>query len=578
MAKRTITILSIFSGMLLVIVFRLGYLQLWDGQNSGATLAEKALKLRTQTIAGEEFNRGEILDRNLLLLTDTAIRPTLVAFPASIPDFYDTALQLEQMIGLEADYTINLLQRGLGNFGSRSPVILKTNLREEEIDRILENPQRGLAVLPIKTRYGPGSLARHLVGHLNSIDNSLWKELNKEGRTVEAENVLPIAYRITDKIGVAGLEARFETVLRGSKPENRLGGVADANGQLLYGLGYKFQQEAADPWRNHLQLTLDREYQRIVETVMDQYITKGAVAVIEIASGDVLAAASRPNFDQNMVSKYLNGHDELIDRSERVAFYPGSVFKVLLAAAALEENLVTPYEVFLCPGSHCFSDGTEIKCLKAHGEVTLAEAISQSCNTAFIQLGQRLGSEKVKQYAEKLGFTVKLSAGSPPAFLANTSIGQEGVLVSPLQIANLYTVLGREGLYQPWRIVSAIRNYQGDVIQDYPRTVPERVFSQENCRIVNQALIETARTGPGRMAWLENGGSAGKTGTAQANDNKRVIAWYAGFAPADNPQVAIAVMVEENKTGSQTGLRGGDTAAPLFKEIASQILKIEAKH
>lgn len=578
MHKRIAGVLCVFTGLLFVLTIRTGYLQLWDGPGSGVALAAKALKLRTQTLAGEEFNRGEILDRNFISLTDSAVRPALVAFPASITDFAEAAKQLQPVMGLEATYTENMLQRGQGVFGLRTPVILKVNLTETEMVKFRQNSIPGLAILPLKTRYGPGALARHLIGHLNSINEGQWEKLSGERKTVEVNASLPTAYRITDRIGVAGLEGKFENALRGSTAETRIVGVADANGRLLQGLGYKTQQEAADPWRNHLILTLDRNYQAVVEKILDEHITRGAVAVIDITTGDVLAVASRPNYDQNMVSKYLAGRDELLDRTERVAFYPGSVFKAVVAAAALEEKLVSPAEVFLCRGSYIFNDGTEIKCLRPHGEVTLAEAIDVSCNTTFIQLGLRLGNDKLQQYAAKLGFTVNITSSSPPALLGNTSIGQQGVLVSPLQIANLYATLGRKGLYQPWRIMAEIRNYQGDVIQDYPRKVPERVLQEETSRILNEALIETAKNGSGQMAWLEEGGSAGKTGTAQANESNRVIAWYAGFAPANNPRLAIAVMVEENNVGAQTGLRGGATAAPLFKEIAKQILALELKN
>lgn len=575
METRIQGVLWIFTGLLFVLIMRTAYLQLWDGPASGAALASKALKMRTQIMAGEEFSRGEILDRNLVSLTDSAIRPILAAFPASIQDFAKTAAELERIMGIKAEYTENILQRGLGTYGIRTPAIIKVNCSEKELEALRANPIPGLAVLPVKTRFGPGSLARHLVGHLNSIDEAQWQKLNKERRTVEANPDMPAAYRITDKIGVAGLEGRFENVLRGSKAESRIIGLADANGRLLQGMGYKTRQESSDTWRNHLILTIDRDYQRILEDVLDHSLIRGAAAVIDIASGGVLAAASRPNFDQNMVSKYLDGRDELLDRTERVAFYPGSVFKAVVAAAVLEENLLNQGEVFHCSGSYEFNDGTSIKCLQPHGEINMAEAINKSCNTTFIQLGLRLGSERLQHYAAKLGFSVNINPLSPPALLANTSIGQQGVLVSPLQVANLYATLGRMGLYQPWRIVAEIRNYQGDVIQDYPAKPPERVLAEETCHTINQALIETAHRGSGRMAWLAEGGSAGKTGTAQANDSNRVIAWFAGFAPADNPRLAIAVMVEEDNSGVQTGLRGGSTAAPMFKEIAEKILKLE---
>jgi penicillin-binding protein 2 len=123
------------------------------------------------------------------------------------------------------------------------------------------------------------------------------------------------------------------------------------------------QEEPGDQWRNHLVLTLDKRYQEIVEQVMDKAIVRGAVVVLDVATGDVLAQASRPDFDQNQVSKYLDGVDELIDRTQRVAFYPGSVFKMVVAIGVLEEGLLKPDEVFNCNGAYVFSDNTQIKCL-----------------------------------------------------------------------------------------------------------------------------------------------------------------------------------------------------------------------
>ncbi|MFY9174548.1 MAG: penicillin-binding transpeptidase domain-containing protein [Peptococcia bacterium] len=572
MQQRIRGVLCICIGLLFVLIARTAYLQLWDGPNSGASLANKALRLRLQYLSGEEFNRGEILDRNMLSLTDSAVRPALVAFPLSIRDLSAVAQYLEKNLGLKAAETEKALERAQKYYGPRNPVILQVNLSSAEIEKFQGNTINGLAILPLKNRYGPNSLARHLIGHLNSIDERKWQSLGQARRTIEKNPDLPTAYRLTDKIGVAGLEERYENALRGSKSEYTLGGLADADGRLLQGLGYKIQPDQADSWRNHLILTLDREYQQIAEEVLDRHVTKGAVVVLDIATSDVLAVASRPNYDQNMVSKYLDGRDKLLDRSERVAFYPGSVFKVVVAAAALEENLCDLEEIFTCTGSYQFADGTEISCSRPHGEVDLNQAIIRSCNTTFIQLGQRLGNEKLRSYAEKLGITIHLKANSPPAFLGNSSIGQEGVLVSPLQIANLYATLAREGLYLPWRTVAEIRNYQSDLIQEYPQQAPQRVLQGRTCQLINQALIETARSGSGQLAWLKEYGSAGKTGTAQANNNNRVIAWYAGFAPAENPHLAIAVMVEEDKSGSSTGLRGGNTAAPIFREIAERIL------
>jgi len=145
-------VLCIFSGLLFVLIIRTGYRQLWDGPNSGAFLAAKALKLRSQSIPGEEFNRGEILDRHLVSLTDSAVRPTLVAFPSAIKDITQTAEQLQDLIGLDSGYTQGVLQRALGTYGIRTPVVLRVNLTETEAKTLQHAPQPGLAVLPIKNR------------------------------------------------------------------------------------------------------------------------------------------------------------------------------------------------------------------------------------------------------------------------------------------------------------------------------------------------------------------------------------------------------------------------------------------
>ena len=179
-------------------------------------------------------------------------------------------------------------------------------------------------------------------------------------------------------------------------------------------------------------------------------------------------------------------------------------------------------------------------------------------------------------YAQKLGFEIKVNNQSPLALLGNASLGQQGVLVSPLQIANLYATIGRGGLYCPWRLVAQIRNYQGDIIQEFQPGIPKQVLKPATCAFLKEALSEATRVGTGQQAWLEVIGTAGKTGTAQANKAGKVIAWFAGFTPLENPRLAIAVMVEEQKDDSRKNLRGGEVAAPVFKEIAKEILIVNS--
>lgn len=567
MSKRIIRVSWLFCCLLLIVILRTAYVQLWDGPHSGATLAEKALKYHIQVISGEEYQRGEILDRNLLSLTDSGMRPTLVAFPLSITDLQETTSVLEEIIGIRSEQIESLIKKNKEKYGNRTPLLIKNNLTSQEVKRLKELTNPGIAVLPIITRYGPNALANHIIGYLNSIDAQQWSKLSKDN--------LPVAYKITDKIGVSGLEGKYEQYLRGSYPETTIQAIADANGRILPGLGYKLREDAADPRRNHLVLTIDKNYQEIVENVMDKNIARGAVAVIDVTTGNILAAASRPNFQQNQIGKYIKGVDELIDRTERIAFYPGSVFKMVVAAGVLEEGLVTPDEVFTCEGTFQFSDGTEIKCLHEHNEVTFVDAICKSCNTTFVKLGLRLGNEKLAEYSAKLGFTINIDSTSPPALLGNASIGQQGVLVSPLQIANLYATIARNGYYRPYQIIDSIRNCQGDIIKDFPNKPPVQVLSKSTSLVLKKALVQAAQVGSGKMGWVEKKGAAGKTGTAQANSSNKVIAWFAGYTPITEPRLAIAVMVEETLNGATTGLRGGEIAAPVFKEIAENIMLLQ---
>jgi len=571
MRKRVIMIMFTFIILLFLIAGRSFYLQVYNGSYSGQELAKKSLNYRSQYLSAEEYYRGEILDRNLLSLTDSGIRPTLVAFPGGIKNVEETCKRLEEVLGISAEECKIKIRRSQENYGYRSPSILKVNLTAEEVQKYQTNKISGVTVIPVKTRYGPNSVTKHVVGYLNSIDSHQWKKLVQAKKTVDTNSFLATVYHLTDKIGVAGLEGKYEEVLRGAQPENKIVGFQDANGNLLEGLGYKLKNGEADSWRNHLVLTLDRRCQEIVEEEIDREIKRGAVVVIDIPSGDVLALASRPDFDQNEVEKYLAGIDELLDRTDRVAFYPGSVFKMVVAAGVLDKELVSPEEKFTCNGKYTFSDKTEITCLHEHGEVTLKEAIVMSCNSTFIQLGLRLGNAGFIEYSKKLGFNVKINNQSPSAMLGNASIGQQGVLVSPLQIANLYATIGRRGYYSPWRIVSHIRNYQGDVIQEFPVKRPEQILKTETCAFLIDALAEATRDGTGQQAWRESQGTAGKTGTAQANEAGKVIAWFAGVTPLENPRLAIVVMVEEKKQGIRGGLSGGDAAAPVFKKIADKI-------
>jgi penicillin-binding protein 2 len=170
MGRRIKGLLCVISGLIFLVAGRAFYLQVWSGPDTGASLAAKALNFRSQVIPGEEYYRGEILDRNLISLTDSGVRPALVAFPTLITSAPKIADKLEKVLGLEANVVITAFRKGQDIFGSRTPVVLKKNLTAAEVEKMNASTIPGITVFPLKNRYGSQAVARHLIGYVNSIN------------------------------------------------------------------------------------------------------------------------------------------------------------------------------------------------------------------------------------------------------------------------------------------------------------------------------------------------------------------------------------------------------------------------
>jgi cell division protein FtsI/penicillin-binding protein 2 len=251
---------------------------------------------------------------------------------------------------------------------------------------------------------------------------------------------------------------------------------------------------------------------------------------------------------------------------------------VVTAAAALEAGLIQDDTRFVCSGSYVFPDGARIGCTQAHGLINMEQAFAQSCNAAFVHLGVQLGAQRLQAMGERLGCGTVLGFGAPPALTGNTSIGQEGVQISPLQAARMLGAIARGGMDIEPGVVSQILDNQGKAAGAVKKSAANRrVLSPETASLLDRWLKNAVKEGTGRDAWAEPWGAAGKTGTAQANDAGRVIAWFAGYFPAENPQYAAAVMIEENLDGDTQGLRGGKEAARVFREIAAKTMRQSGK-
>jgi penicillin-binding protein 2 len=437
----------------------------------------------------------------------------------------------------------------------------------------------GINIVKIETRYGINSLARHMIGHVSKIDNETYLKVQK---------LKEFTYKKESYIGVKGVESLYEKYLRLPQAEYYLSATKDAKGNLLSGLGFsRIENKEIQKNKHDVYLTLDKKIQEIVEREMDLKIKKGAIVIMDVTNGQVVAMASRPNYNQNDLDPSLDEKQDSIFLNRCLQYYyPGSIFKVILSAAALENKMVTPQTTFYCNGAYQFPNGLKIGCWKeqGHGKITLQQALADSCNPTFINLGLMLGRERVLEYIHKfhldenqlLGYkestnpNINIDRYSLPS-LGNVSIGQQGIMLTPLQIASIMSIVANGGIYREPTILKEVVDSAGVAVLETPKQNPERIISIETAKTIQEMLTSATLAGTSKAAWVEKAGSAGKTSSAQTGiykkDGKEILnVWFAGYAPLEKPQYAVAILVEN-------GTRGGLDAAPVFKNIMEQILK-----
>ena len=406
-SKRIKWLTAMFCIAFLFLLSRLVQLQILDADE----LSGMAAGSRARFFPGEVGARGEISDRNGLSLIDSGLQPAAVVFSSMIEDKAAVVESLSGICGLPQAVVDNMLT-------GQGPSLVP-NLSVEEAENIADLNLRGVYVVPVKVRYGPESLARHLVGHVNSLDAAALKaaqgEAGGSGETTSNPDY------ISDAVGVKGIEAVYEDVLRGGEPEFFLSLVQDARGDIIPGLSFEKVVNRPVAPRGRVTLTIDRRLQEKVETVMDARVKRGAVVVMDVHTGDILAMASRPNYNQNFISEYLDAGPDLGHFNNKALeyYHPGSVFKILIAAAALEEGLVSPDELFFCTGNYVFESGLTIGCWveEGHGALLFRDGLAHSCNPVFIETALRLGRSKILDYAEEFGLKTPQVVGYPvPAF------------------------------------------------------------------------------------------------------------------------------------------------------------------
>ncbi|WP_150266277.1 stage V sporulation protein D [Paenibacillus tepidiphilus] len=543
--------LAVLFGSLAV---RLAYVQLLQGEKLSAR-AEESWRRNIPYTA----KRGEILDRQGTALAYNISSPTVYAVPVQVKDKQGTAKQLAPLLGMSEMKLTTLLSK------SESSVKLQPGGRKITMElaasvRDLQLP--GIIVAEDNKRYYPyGDLAAHILG-FTGIDNQ----------------------------GITGVERIYDKLLKGM--DGNVSYLSDAGGRLMPGSSEKYTepQEGLS-----LQLTIDKQIQSIMERELDQamvkYQAQGAWAIaMNPQNGEILAMASRPGYEPG---QYQQVDPAVYNRNLPIwmTYEPGSTFKIITLAAALQEGKVDlQNEHFFDPG-FIEVGGAKLRCWKkgGHGSQTFLQVVENSCNPGFVALGQRLGKESLFQYIRDFGFGAKtgidLNGESGgilfklsqvgPVELATTAFGQ-GVSVTPIQqIAAVSAAINGGKLYTPHVAKAWVNPETGEKVSEVEPKPVRQVISEETSAKVRAALESVVAKGTGRPAFIDGYRVGGKTGTAQKVINGRYsptehIVSFIGFAPADDPQIIVYTAVD-NPKGIQFG---GVVAAPIVQNILEDSLHV----
>ena len=544
--------------------------------------------------------RGQITDRNGKPLAQTRVAYNLgLNFPTPL-EFTDSQavnfarsqiLTAEKLLSRNFDVTDEDLAQHYNNRGIL-PFILAEDLGNEEIAAVSRGLGTGLVLQPAYVRHYPeGESAAHIIGYTGRLAPLSVKP-------IENKDLL-----FPDSEGREGLEKYFDTELHGEPGILNL--TPNAEGKRTT------ERIVRQPVPGYNVITtLDLDVQKACEEALAKTGRRGAVVVVDPNNGEILGMASRPSFDPNAfipiisteVFTQLNDDPAvpLYPRAFRSAYPPGSTFKTFVGLAALESGQITPETRISCPGGLQVGNFYFRNHRSGHsGNLTLAQALAQSCNTWFYQAGLKIGSEPIIAWADALGLGKRTgiplaaeSAGNIPdddymlrvhnrkilqGDTANMSIGQGDILVTPLQMAQAMGVLAARGTFHQTRLVKQVQSIDNNVVAAYPdRIRSELNIAEENLDDLNKGLVMVTShgTGTGRRAATVKGVEvAGKTGTAQWGpvSKRRNAAWFAGYAPANHPPLyAFAAVIEGNPGES---LSGGTYAAPVIGNVLSKLLK-----
>ncbi|MBI4690142.1 MAG: penicillin-binding protein 2 [Nitrospirae bacterium] len=510
-------------------------------------LSEKA-KMQQLKREDIQVRRGTIFDRMGRELGVNLEVESLYCDPESVASPKNTAYALSKVINKKPEAIVAKLS-AKGRF-----VWLERKLRPETTERIRRMDIKGLGFKPDAKRFYPKKmLASHIIGAVG-IDNQ----------------------------ALEGVELRYDKFLR--TPGGKIFISRDAKGRTL-STGVDRESKGSN-----IVLTIDEALQSIVEKGLDDAMVRWQAAaataiMMDPFTGEILALANRPAYDAN--NAMFTQDSERRNRAITDCYEPGSTFKIIVGTAALEEKVVNLDTKFDCSRGEISVGNAVIHDAHRHGVLTFREVIQKSSNVGTIQIGMKLGKERIYKYAKLFGFgektgidlpgeisgwirpTKKWSAVSPGAI----AIGQE-VAVTPLQILRAYSAIANGGILVTPHVVSEVRSPDGNSIYSFSAAEDKITISRKTANIFKDILkTVTEEGGTGKSASVEGNPVAGKTGTAQIIDprtkrysREKYVSSFVGFVPADEPIIAVVVYEPKGQ------IYGGVVAAPIFKEIARQSL------
>ena len=329
----------------------------------------------------------------------------------------------------------------------------------------------------------------------------------------------------------------------------------------------------------HIKLTIDKEIQEIVEDVVNKEENPSAVLISDINSGEILALSSRPTFDQYDLAKYIDSKEgETMNRAIQVNYPIGSIFKIVVLYAALENNIIDENYTYECSGNIIIGDNNEVlNCnkLDGHGLQTLEDAFSNSCNPAFLDIALKVGKDKIIDAARRLNMEEKVDIGLEEEVsdiipknisIRNLAIGQGSMEFTPIQVNQMTQIIANNGTYKPLYLYDSILDSNKNIIKTFKTSKSEEIISPYSISKIKELMKTVSKEGTGKELNDLPGGCGVKTGTAQSTVNNIKVnhSWITGFYPENNAKYAITVIVEGNENGNKQSL-------PIFKEICINI-------